>query len=58
MSYDSFYIIPAGGLYARDEELKIESGMTASQMKKMFGQHQSGKLKSKVFVNRLMEIIC
>ena len=58
MSYDSFYIIPAGGLNRYESELEIESTMTASQMKRVFGKHQAGKLKSKVFVNRLMEIIC
>ena len=58
MAYDGYYIIPAGGLYVNEAELQIESDMTASQMKRVFGKHQAGKLKSKVFVNRLMEIIC
>ena len=60
MSYDGFYIIPAGTMRSMQyqSELEIESGMTASQMKRVFGKHQSGKLKSRVFVNRLMEIIC
>ena len=58
MSFDAFYIIPAATMREKTEELAITSDMKAGQMKRIFGQHQKKKWNSKVFVNRLMEIIC
>jgi hypothetical protein len=58
MAYDAFYIIPASTIQETDEELEITSDMKAGQMKRIFGQYQKTKWESKVFVNRLMEIIC
>ena len=58
MAYDAFYIIPAATIRETDAELEITSDMKVGQMKKIFGQHQKKKWNSKVFVNRLMEIIC
>jgi hypothetical protein len=58
MSFDAFYIIPAATMRDKTEELAITSDMKPGQMKKIFGQHQKKKWNSKVFVNRLMEIIC
>ena len=58
MSFDAFYIIPAATMRDKTEELAITSDMKPGQMKRIFGQHQKKKWNSKVFVNRLMEIIC
>jgi len=58
MAYDAFYIIPAATIRDNTEELQITSDMKAGQMKRIFGQHQKKKWNSRVFVNRLMEIIC
>ena len=58
MAYDAFYIIPTSTIRELESELEITSDMKASQMKRIFGKHQKTKWESKVFVNRLMEIIC